>query len=91
LKFSKNIENITRQEYENNSLMERTEVKLHLLEETVNRRNDKYKLVVKEFQNLSKTIDTIDKNRKDCERKTLASGEKLKKKLDELNKTSNIN
>jgi hypothetical protein len=33
----------------------------------------------------------IDKNRKDCETKTLDNGEKLKKKLDDLNKTSTIN
>lgn len=33
----------------------------------------------------------IDKNRKECEKRTLDNGEKLKKKLDDLNKTSNIN
>lgn len=35
-------------EQQNTSELERTEVKLHLLEETLNRRSDKYKLVVKE-------------------------------------------
>jgi hypothetical protein len=75
----------------NTSELERTEVKLHLLEETLNRRSDKYKLVVKEYQNLSRTLEMIDKNRKDCEKRTLDNGEKLKKKLDDLNKTSNIN
>jgi hypothetical protein len=34
-------------EQQNTSELERTEVKLHLLEETLNRRSDKYKLVVK--------------------------------------------
>lgn len=86
-----NFEIITLNEQQNTSELERTEVKLHLLEETLNRRSDKYKLVVKEYQNLSRTLEMIDKNRKDCEKRTLDNGEKLKKKLDELNKTSNIN
>jgi len=51
-KFSKllndNFLTITQVEQGNTSELERTEVKLHLLEETLNRRSDKYKLVVKE-------------------------------------------
>lgn len=86
-----NFLTITQVEQGNTSELERTEVKLHLLEETLNRRSDKYKLVVKEQQNLSRTLEMIDKNRKDCEKRTLDNGEKLKKKLDDLNKTSNIN
>jgi len=42
------FEIITLNEQQNTSELERTEVKLHLLEETFNRRSDKYKLVVKE-------------------------------------------
>jgi len=42
------FEIITLNEQQNTSELERTEVKLHLLEETLNRRSDKYKLVVKE-------------------------------------------
>lgn len=86
-----NFLTITQVEQGNTSELERTEVKLHLLEETLNRRSDKYKLVVKEQQNLSRTLEMIDKNRKDCEKRTLDNGENLKKKLDDLNKTSNIN
>lgn len=43
-----NFLTITQVEQGNTSELERTEVKLHLLEETLNRRSDKYKLVVKE-------------------------------------------
>ena len=42
------FEIITLNEQQYTSELERTEVKLHLLEETLNRRSDKYKLVVKE-------------------------------------------
>jgi hypothetical protein len=46
--LNSNFEIITLNEQQNTSELERTEVKLHLLEETLNRRSDKYKLVVKE-------------------------------------------
>lgn len=39
------------------------------MEETLQRRNDKYQLVAKEYGILSKNLDNLEKKRKECERR----------------------
>lgn len=61
------------------------------MEETLAKRNEKYTVLIKEYQNLTKNVEFNEKSRHECEKRILENGDKLKKRLDDLNRSSNIN
>lgn len=71
--------------------MESIESKLKVIEDSLNKRNEKYSNLVKEQQYLSKTMDYNEKSRTECEKKIQENEAKLKKRLDDLSKCNNIN
>lgn len=85
------LSEITKLEFDQKAEIERSEVKLRLLDETVNKRNEKYTTLVKEQKNLTKQIDLNDKSRSECEKRIVENGDKLKKKFDDINRNNNIN
>jgi len=89
--FNQSLDEITQLEYFQIADIERASVKLRLLEETLNKRNDKYTVIVKEYQQLTKNIEQNEKSRAECEKRIVENGDKLKKRLEDLNKSNNIN
>lgn len=89
--FNQSLDEITQLEQAQRAEIERAEVKLRLLEETLNKRNEKQSVLVKEYQQLTKNIEQNEKSRAECERRIVENGEKLKKRLEDLNKSNNIN
>lgn len=65
--------------------------KLSVIEEQLNKRNEKYSVLVREYQALSKNIEFNEKSRNECEKRIQDNEMKLKKRLDDLNKSTNIN
>lgn len=89
--FNQSLNEIAKLESDQKNDIERMEVKMRLLEETLNKRNEKYSTLVKEQQQLTKNIDFNDKSRNECEKRIIENGDKLRKRLEDLNKSNNIN
>lgn len=56
------------------------------MEETLQRRNDKQQLVAKEQGILSKTLDNLEKKRKECERRITDYGERVTHREEDVSK-----
>lgn len=89
--INQSLSEINKLEEDHKSNLERADVKLKLMEETLNKRNEKYSVLVKEQQHLTKQIEFNEKSRSECEKRILENGDKLKKRLDDLNRSNNIN
>lgn len=65
--------------------------KLSVIEDSLNKRNEKQSVLVREQQSLSKNIEQNDKARNECTKRIQDNESKLKKRLEDLNKSTNIN
>merc|ERR1712072_338038 len=68
-RFQQMLSEVAKMEYDHNADLERKEVKISLLEETLTKRNEIYNKIAKEHDTLTKLLDSNDKARAESEKK----------------------